>query len=141
MSSHPNRYSPFLKHIPPKIPNLKTMAYSEHFADRIRRHLNQKGIPFLEKRMMGGLTFMVDDKMCVGLTDERLMARIGPDAEAEALQKPGARPMAFTGRVMKGFVHVDPVGTDRDDDLAYFLDLALAYNPIAPKSKKKKKKT
>ncbi len=116
------------------------MAYSELLADRIRQLLSPKKLKVEEKKMFGGLCFMVDDKMCVGVHEERLMGRIGPDAEPEALQRKGCRKMDFTKRPMKGFVFVDPAGTDMDEDLAYWVELCLAYNPIAKSSKKKRKK-
>ena len=86
--------------------------------------------------MMGGLCFMVDGKMCIGIVGERLMARIGPDAYGQALTKKGCHRMDFTGRPMKGFVFVDPSAIDMEDDLAYWIGLCLDYNPKAKKSKK-----
>jgi len=85
---------------------------------------------------MGGLTFMVNDKMCVGILKNDLMARIDPVLYDEALARAGCREMNFTGRPMKGFVLVGPEGTDMDDDLAYWVSLALEYNPRAKSSKK-----
>ena len=114
------------------------MAYDEHLADRVRQCLKVKKARFAEKKMMGGLTFMVDDKMCVGISKNELMARIGPDVYEKALKKKGARVMNFTGKAMKGFVFVKPAGVDLDKDLDYWIELALAYNPLAKSSKKKK---
>jgi len=87
---------------------------------------------------MGGLAFMVDEKMCVGVVGENLMARIDPEAVNEALTKKGCKPMDFTGRPMKGFVFVEPEGIDLDEDLDYWIELALEFNPRAKASKKKK---
>lgn len=115
------------------------MAYNEHLADRIRQYFQEKKVRFEEKKMMGGLCFMVDDKMCVGVHNEDLMGRIGPEAYNGALKKPGCRKMDFTGREMKGFVFVDPEGTDLDADLEEWLNICLIYNPLARSSKKKKK--
>ncbi len=117
------------------------MAYDENFADRIRYILQEKEADFYEKKMFGGLCFMVDDKMCVGIIKEELMARIGTNAYAEALQKQGAKEMNFTGRAMKGYVFVEEYGLESNDDLAYWLQLALDFNPLAKASKKRKKKT
>jgi TfoX/Sxy family transcriptional regulator of competence genes len=89
--------------------------------------------------MMGGLCFLVEDKMCVGVHEERLMARIGPEAYAEALLQNGCREMDFTGRTMTGFVFVDPEGTDADTDLEFWVQRCLDFNPKAKSSKKKKK--
>ena len=113
------------------------MAYNEQLAERIKRTLHQHQVRFEEKKMMGGICFMVDDKMCVGIVKDKLMARIGTEAYEEALTKKGCTPMDFTGRPMKGFVFVEPLATDMDEDLDYWISLCLEYNPKA-KSKKKK---
>lgn len=114
------------------------MAYNESLAQRVRDAFI--GLPNVEeKKMMGGLTFMVNDKMCVGIMKDELMARIDPAVQEMALQKPGCRRMDFTGRPMKGFVLIDLEGTTNDADLDYWLQLALDYNKIAKASKKRKK--
>ena len=115
------------------------MAYDEFLADRIRAVLKEKGITSEEKKMMGGLAFMVNDKMCVGIIKNGLMARIDPEIYQEALTKKGCREMDFTGRPMKGFVMVEPEGIDMDEDLSYWVQLALDYNPRARSSKSKKR--
>ncbi|MBR9999165.1 MAG: TfoX/Sxy family protein [Cyclobacteriaceae bacterium] len=112
------------------------MAYDEILEDRVQQILHEKNIPFTKKKMMGGLTFMVDDKMCVGIVKNTLMARIDPEKYGEALGKEGCREMDFTGRPMKGFVLVEPAGIDMDRDLEYWINLALDYNPKAKKSRK-----
>jgi len=114
------------------------MAYDEYLADRVRMVLREKGVTAEEKRMMGGLCFMVHDKMCAGIVEERLMARIAPEIYPEALQRPGCREMDFTGRPMKGFVFVEGDGIDRDEDLADWLQLCLDYNPRARSSKRRR---
>lgn len=88
---------------------------------------------------MGGLCFMVKGKMCVGVEKNRLMARIGPDAYDDALTRKGCRPMDFTGRPLRGFVFVGLAGLESGEDLAYWLELALTYNPVATKSAAKKR--
>jgi TfoX/Sxy family transcriptional regulator of competence genes len=115
------------------------MPFDEHLADRIRQELNQRQVMFEEKKMMGGLCFMVNDKMCVGIVKDELMARIDPDIYETSLKREGARPMDFTGRSMKGFVFVGSNGLDLDQDLEAWIELALAYNPKAVSSRKKKK--
>jgi TfoX/Sxy family transcriptional regulator of competence genes len=115
------------------------MAYNEFLSDRIKQVFLERKVNFQEKQMMGGLAFMVNDKMCVGVVKENLMVRIDPEIYDEALQRPGCRPMDFTGRPMKGFVFVDPEGIDLDEDLSYWIDLALEFNPRAKSSKKKQK--
>ncbi len=114
------------------------MAYDEYLADRIRAYLENKKISFDEMKMMGGLCYMVDDKMCVGVVNSNLMARIDPEVYEKALTRPECREMNFTGRSMKGFVFVEPEGIDLDDDLDYWVQLCLDFNPKAKSSKKKK---
>ena len=87
--------------------------------------------------MMGGLCYMVDDKMCLGIVKNNLMARIGPEIYQEALQKKGCKEMDFTGRTMKGYVFVEPEGVDMEDDLNEWVQLCLDFNPKAKSSKKK----
>ena len=113
------------------------MAYDEFLADRIRDALKSRKTPYDERKMMGGLCFMVDDKMCIGVVKDKLMARIDPEVYEEALAKPGCREMDFTGRPMKGFVFVEPLGIDMDEDLDYWVELCLDFNPRAQSSKKK----
>ncbi len=91
-----------------------------------------------EKRMMGGLTFMVNGKMCVGIIKNDLMVRLDPSVYDAVLKKKGCREMNFTGKPMIGFVFVGPVGTRTDSDLAYWVDLALDFNKKAKASKKRK---
>ena len=114
------------------------MAYDELLADRVRQSLKTKKAGFTEKKMMGGLTFMVDDKMCAGILKEDLMIRIDPEIYEIALKKKGAREMNFTGRPMKGFIFVNSKAVDKDKDLDYWITLALEFNPRAKSSKKKK---
>ena len=113
------------------------MAYDEKLADRVRGVLSKQKKVVEEKKMMGGLTFMVNGKMCVGILQEDLMVRIDPAEYEEALQKTGCREMNFTGKPMKGFVFVAPLGTSDKKDLKYWLDLALDFNKRAKASKKR----
>lgn len=114
------------------------MAYDEYLADRVRQVLHDKQVFFEEKKMMGALTFMVDHKMCVGVIKDNLMARVGPDFYEEALTKNGCKTMDFTGRPLKGYVFIDPIGIDMDEELEYWVQLCLDFNPLAKSSKKKK---
>lgn len=122
------------------------MAYDELMADRVRQIFREKNTSFFEKKMFGGLCFMVDDKMCCGIHFDKkkntdlLMARIGEEASIAASKRAGCHPMDFTGRPMKGYVFITPDGFDSDDDLAYWLQLCIDFNPIAKASKKRKKK-
>ena len=89
--------------------------------------------------MFGGLCFMVNDKMCLGVEQERIMVRIDPVVYEEALEKDGCTPMDFTGKVMKGYVFVDAAVLNTNKRLGYWVQLALDFNKRAKASKKKKK--
>lgn len=112
------------------------MAYDIYLADRIKRILNEKNVAYTEKKMMGGLTFMVNNKMCVGIVKDELMARINPTIYESSLKMKGCKEMNFTGRPMKGYVFIEPEGVDLDDELAYWVQLCLDFNPLAKSSKK-----
>lgn len=116
------------------------MAYNEFLGDRIQQILIEKNVNFFEKKMFGGLCFMVDNKMCVGIVKDEVMARIGVEKYAEALTKEGCNEMNFTGRPMKGYVFLTDDATDLDSDLEYWVQLALDFNPFAKASIKKKRK-
>lgn len=118
------------------------MAFDEYLADRVRRVINEHSSMVEEKKMMGGLIFMVDQKMCVGVDkdqktgENRLMARIGIDEYQKALKDKGSHEMDFTGKSMKGFVFIYEDGIDLDDDLEFWIKKALKFNKEAKKSKK-----
>ena len=115
------------------------MAYNEKLADRVREIIAVHHKKVTEKKMFGGLCFMVNDKMCVGVEKERLMVRLDPDKQDEVMEKEGSKPMDFTGKVMKGFVFVDIEALNTKKKLEYWMSLALEYNKIAKASKKKKR--
>ena len=92
------------------------MPYNEKLVARVRSVLKGKR-NVGERKMFGGLTFMLRGNMVCGVENDRLMVRVGPDAHDDALSRPHARPMDFTGRPMKGFVYVEPAGLKRDADL------------------------
>jgi len=111
------------------------MAYNEFLADRIRQRLNRIG-KVEEKKMMGGLIFMVNEKMCVGVdrdkkkNEDRLMVRVGKLPYEQLLNKKGSKVMDFTGTVMRGFLFIEPDGFDTDVDLDFWLDRALEFNQL-----------
>lgn len=113
------------------------MPYNEKLADRVREHIALTHKKIEEKKMFGGLCFMVNNKMCVGVESERLMVRLDPAKYEEAMEQDGAKPMDFTGKVMKGYVFVDIDALKTKKQLSYWIDLALEYNKIAKASKKK----
>jgi len=115
------------------------MAFNEKLADRTREIIAETHKNIEEKRMFGGLCFMVNDKMCVGVEKERLMVRFDPERYDEVMEKEGCRPMDFTGKVMKGFVFVDADVLNTKKKLEYWVRLALEYNSKAKSSKKKVK--
>ena len=115
------------------------MPYNEKLADRTRAFIALTYKKVEEKKMFGGLCFMVNDKMCVGVESERMMLRIDPAKYEEVMEMEGCRPMDFTGKVMKDFVFVDSNVLNTKRKLEYWLNLALEYNAIAKVSKKKKK--
>ncbi len=112
------------------------MAYDEKLADRVRMALaNRKTVE--EKKMMGGLTFMVNGKMCVGVHTNEIMCRIDPEIQEKALHHKGSRIMDFTGKPMKGFVFVKKEVITAVKDFNYWIDLALDFNKKAKASKKR----
>jgi TfoX/Sxy family transcriptional regulator of competence genes len=115
------------------------MSFNEKLADRTRELIAQTHSKVQEKRMFGGLCFMVNYKMCVGVEKDRMMVRIDPAIFDEVMEKEGCKPMDFTGKIMKGFVFVDAEALNTKKKLEYWVKLALDYNKIAKASKKKKK--
>ena len=118
------------------------MAYYDFLADRVRQIFKEQNAPASEKKMMGGLIFMLDEKMCCGISynkkkgKELLMARIGEDAYLKNKDRAGCNPMDFTGRPMKGYAFIDDDGFDLDADLEHWIKLCIAFNPMAKSSKK-----
>lgn len=115
------------------------MAYSDYQAERIRQRLHGSG-RVEEKEMMGGLAFMLNGHMCMGLNrdrttgEDRLMIRVDKDRYEELLKMKGCREMDFTGKPMRGFLFVYPEGYDLDEDLDSWTEQALAFNrTLAPK--------
>jgi len=102
------------------------MAFDEGVAQRIREVLQDR--PDVdEKKMFGGMAFMVRGNMCVGVIGEALMLRVGKDRFEALLARPHARQMDFTGKPMSGFLFVDPEGYESDTDLESWLETALDY--------------
>ena len=116
------------------------MAYNEKLANRIRERLAE--LPIIEeKEMMGGLTFMVNGKMCVGIIKDELMCRIDPAIHETAVEKTGCRTMDFTKRPMMGYVMVDDSGMKTKKDFDYWINLSLDFNKNAKASKRKNNST
>jgi TfoX/Sxy family transcriptional regulator of competence genes len=114
------------------------MAFNEKLNNRIREALAEiSGVE--EKKMFGGVCYMVDEKMCMGVMGDEVMCRIGPDAYEDALEKHGCREMVFSGKPLKGYVLVDETACGSKKQLEYWVGLCLAFNKLARPSKKKKK--
>lgn len=104
------------------------MAYAEEVAQRVRAALDSAEPPeMMERRMFGGLALMVNGHMCVGVNGDELMVRVGPEAYADALARPHAREMDFTGKPLRGFVYVAPEGFASNEDLEAWIDLGLDF--------------
>jgi TfoX/Sxy family transcriptional regulator of competence genes len=108
-----------------------SMAYSERLASRIREILSEGG-EVEERKMFGGLAFMVDGHMCCGVTGDDVMLRLGPDQAQQALEEPDVRPMDFTGRTMKGYVYVGTPGVRTEAKLRRWLQLARDFVDTLP---------
>jgi TfoX/Sxy family transcriptional regulator of competence genes len=115
------------------------MAFNEKLADRIREVIATTHKKTEEKKMFGGLCFMVNDKMCVGVKADHIMVRIDPVKFDDALEQEGCKPMLHGGKIMKGFLFVDEAVLNTKKKLDYWLNLTLEYNEVVPASKKKKK--
>lgn len=113
------------------------MAYNERLAERISEALSHLTM-VEEKKMFGGVCYMVNGKMCLGIIGDDMMCRIGSDAYETALERNGCREMDFTGRSMKGYVYVSADGRSAKKDFDYWIGLALEFNKKAKASKKSK---
>ena len=107
------------------------MPYNQGLAQRVRATLAAYGA-VNEKKMFGGLTFMLNGNMCCGITRDELMVRVGPDQYADAVAQPHAREMDFTGRPMRGMIMVDPAGLESDADLEAWVRRGVAFTSGLP---------
>src|SRR4051812_19351163 len=112
------------------------MAFNEKINDRIREALIACE-DVIEKHMFGGVCYMVNGKMCVGVLKDEMMCRIDPVLEEKVLEKNGCRQMDFTGKHMKGYVLVSEEAMKTKKTLQEWLDLCLDFNSRAKASKKK----
>ncbi|UCH26005.1 MAG: TfoX/Sxy family protein [Trueperaceae bacterium] len=110
------------------------MAFDEGLAERIRE-IVEDWANVSERKMFGGLAFMQEGHMFVGIIDDALMARVGAEQYREALLRPHVREMDFTGRPMKGYVYVDPEGVDSDEELTSWVELASQFVSTLPPKK------
>jgi TfoX/Sxy family transcriptional regulator of competence genes len=114
------------------------MPYNERLAERIRTYFKRrKGVE--EKRMFGGLCFMLNGHMCCGIEKDRLMVRVVPERYDTLLKKPHAREMDFTGKPLKGFLFISEAGYRTASSLASWLDEVVECVKLKPPKKKKAK--
>ncbi len=112
------------------------MAYDEELATRIRNRLDDP-LGVSERKMFGGVAFMVYGNMCVGIVGRDLMVRLGQAEYEKALTEPFVRPMDFTGKPLKGFIYVDADGIETDKQLDVWLNRARAFvSTLPPKEEK-----
>ena len=107
------------------------MAYDEGLAERIREYF-QNRTDVEEKKMFGGLCFMVSNHMCCGVVKDTLMARVGPDNYEKCLAMKYASEMDFTGKAMKGMVYVSHGGLENDGDLSQWVDICTGFVASLP---------
>jgi hypothetical protein len=107
------------------------VAFDEGLAERIRDLLSdRRGVT--ERKMFGGVAFMLNGHMFVGIVGDTLMARVGPDSYAKALAQKHVREMDFTGKPMKGYVFVDPEGFESDAALEGWIDRCADFVGTLP---------
>jgi TfoX/Sxy family transcriptional regulator of competence genes len=107
------------------------LTYDTEAAERVRQLLSGRS-DVVEKRMVGGLSFMVNGNMCCGITGTALMVRVGADGREQALREPHVRPMQFAGRILSGFICVEPAGFDSDDALTRWVQRGLDFASRLP---------
>lgn len=113
------------------------MSLNEKLIARVRELIAAAEKKVEEKKMFGGVCFMVNDKMCAGVNKDRLMVRIDPVLADEMVEQPGARLMTMGGKEMKGYVLIDESALGTKKQLTYWVNMALAFNQFAKSSKKK----
>ena len=107
------------------------MAYDEDLADRVREQLASEPA-VMEKAMFGGLAFLLEGNMAVGLSGDELMVRVGPDASDDALARPHTRPFDMTGRPMKGWILVAAEGVAEERDLSAWVARGVDFARSLP---------
>lgn len=113
------------------------MASDPYLLERLRNILSAKKVKWIEKRMFGGDCFMVDDKMVFGPYQGGIMVRVAPEEVDELLKRDGAEQMMMGAKTMKGFLMIQPEGYDSEEDLEFWVDKCLEFNPRAKSSKKR----
>lgn len=114
------------------------MAYNEQLARRLREALAHIA-DVEEKKMFSGIAFMVNGKMCLNVSGDRLMCRYDPRIEGDVVLRRGYEPMIMKGKHLKGYCYVHQDGLKTQKDLNYWINLALDFNKFAKASRKKSK--
>jgi TfoX/Sxy family transcriptional regulator of competence genes len=114
------------------------MAYNEELAQRVRKALSHIRL-VEEKKMFGGIAFMVNGKMCITVGKDRMMFRVDPAIHDSALKRKGSRTMMMKGREYKGYIQVNESGVKNNEDFDYWIGLALDFNRKAKASLKRKR--
>ncbi|MBX2925156.1 MAG: TfoX/Sxy family protein [Chitinophagaceae bacterium] len=117
------------------------MAYDNDLAIRVRKYLYELDeFEIAEKKMFGGLAFMINDKMCINVGDNQLMCRFDPELTGQLSERTGFLPMIMNKKEYKGYCYVDPIGYKSKKDFEFWINLCLDYNEKAKSSKKRAKK-
>lgn len=107
------------------------MAYNTDVADRIRARIGPRP-ELTEREMFGGIGFMINGNMAVGVSGEELMVRVGKEAHERAVSRPGARTFDMGARPMKGWISVSGAGYDTEQDFGYWVDQGVAFAESLP---------
>lgn len=114
------------------------MPYNYELAEKIRRFLSQyPDLDITEKKMFSGISFLVNEKMCVGVSNDTIMVRFNPEKQNLIESLPGYNPMIMKGKHLIGYAYVSEEGYVNPKDFAYWVKLCLEYNPLAKSSKKR----
>ncbi|HLT06998.1 MAG TPA: TfoX/Sxy family protein [Cyclobacteriaceae bacterium] len=117
------------------------MSYDNPLAARVHDYLSQKEeIRVVEKKMFGGLAFMVNGKMCINVSGNRLMCRFDPALTEQLSHRQGFNPMVMKGKSYKGYCYVTPEGYLGEGDFSFWIELCLSYNKDAPIAKQRNPK-
>lgn len=115
------------------------MPYSTTLADKLRKHLaEKKNLLIEEKKMFGGLSFMINDKMCINISGDNLMCRFDASKTLEISSRKGYVQLIMRGKPLKGYCYVTPEGFRLKKDFNFWVDLCLEYNAVAKKSKSRR---
>jgi|SRR5690554_681560 len=104
------------------------MAYNGLIAERVRKQLSKASRETTEKKMFGGLAFIVDGKMCINVSGDNLMCRYDPLLEEKVKKRKGYLPMVMKGKIYKGYCYVESFGFKSDTDFEYWINLCLNFN-------------